>query len=135
MTDLSRLVRPLVWNGSGEPEPWENFGWEQYTRSAAGTYRVFFRHGVWRAVIHCLDRAHFIGEADTLDAAKAAAQADYTARILAALDADALAALVEAGCNLRNAADAIAETENNGAADAAIAAWDAALARVKGGDA
>ncbi len=36
------------------------------------------------------------GYCDTLDAAKAAAQADYTARILAALDTDAVGALVEA---------------------------------------
>lgn len=79
-------VRELVWGGAaGDPEPWEDFGWEQHAKSAVGTYRVLNRKGLWRAVIHCVEDAYFIAETENLEAAKAAAQRDYEARVRAAL--------------------------------------------------
>ena len=85
MTDLSKLVRPLVW----ERHP---MGW------VAGA----MLGPAYIIDIRMKDRMMFVKginpspQFDTLDAAKAAAQADYTARILAAIDTDEVKALVEA---------------------------------------
>lgn len=68
------------------PLEWENAGFEKCASSAAGYHRVFERDGLWRAVIHTRVDAYFIAECETEEAAKAAAQADYEARILAALE-------------------------------------------------
>ena len=78
---------------------WYDAGFEQCASSVAGFYRVFERDGLWRAVVHTRADAHFIAETETEDAAKARAQADNEARVLAALeapDAGVVAELVEA---------------------------------------
>jgi hypothetical protein len=77
-------VRPLVW---------ENFdAWEYWARSPVGTYYVRERNGVWKAVLDAKAGMTIVYEYTTdgltpedYQAAKTAAQADYTARILAAL--------------------------------------------------
>lgn len=83
MTDLSNLVKPLVWEHhpmgyiaappTGRP----------YIIDIRAKGRVFFIKGMEPPP-----------KVDTLEAAKSAAQADYTARILAALDPDAVAAML-----------------------------------------
>lgn len=65
---------------------WHDAGFEKCASSVAGYHRVFERNGFWRAVIHTRADAYFVAECETEEAAKAAAQADYAARILAALE-------------------------------------------------
>ena len=79
-------VKPLVW---------ETFDvWTQWAKCAVGTYRVQERTGVWKAVLDRKDNTDLIYEyttdgltPDDFEAAQLAAQADYEARILAALEA------------------------------------------------
>ena len=74
---VARLVKPLEW--TQVPDKWLQF--------TAGDYTV--RAGCWYY------RDAYKGQTANEDTAKAAAQADYTARILSALDASALAAAAE----------------------------------------
>ncbi|WP_052194623.1 hypothetical protein [Aureimonas altamirensis] len=85
MTDHSQLVKVLDW----KQERWSRELFRAH--SAVGTYRIteyagmrqpFKLEGVMAGI-------HY----ETLDAAKAAAQADYTARILSALNLDTIDAL------------------------------------------
>lgn len=83
----SQLVKLLVWNEyerEGAIEQWD---------AEAGTFHVYY--GI--ELHHDGFRAFWDGEAlgpfDTFDAAKAAVQADYAARILSALNLDAIEAL------------------------------------------
>jgi hypothetical protein len=94
MTDLSKLVTPLVWvenQDNGEQ------GWLGGADAGLGP------------VYHATDdawsyyRGMFWRDASSIEAAKAAAQADYTARIIAALDPEALAKIRADA--LREAAD------------------------------
>ena len=79
-------VKPLVW---------ETFDvWTQWAKCAVGTYRVQERTGVWKAVLDRKDNTDLIYEyttdgltPDDFEAAQIAAQADYEARILAAIEA------------------------------------------------
>jgi hypothetical protein len=83
---LARCVRKLEWLDYGEGR-----GQGSVAEALGKTYRVEIsptRSGWWA---YWADRWY-----PTLKAAQAAAQADYTARILAALDMDALALEVEA---------------------------------------
>ena len=100
MTDLSRLVRPLIW------EDFEGFG-----ARASAYYQANYLIQKWRGRDEFEVSMSYPGHQtgydgprwhSTLEAAKAAAQADYTARILAALEPDP-AAIREAA--LREAAD------------------------------
>jgi hypothetical protein len=83
MSDLSKLVKPLVWAR----------GIVDYAKPMPGMKYVACSttpHGCWS---WWLDDAHSSTRTDERDEAhaKAAAQADYTARIIAALDPEALA--------------------------------------------
>ena len=79
---------------------WENFdAWSYWAKSVVGTYRVREINGVWRTTLDCEggDRVQPIYEYMTDDltpldfeAAQLAAQADYEARIMAALDVQPL---------------------------------------------
>ena len=95
-----------------EPLVWETFdAWTHWAKCAVGIYRVKERNGVWKAILDSKDAAHLIYEYTTdgltpndYEAAQLAAQADYEARILAALEPDQTAlALVAAA--YRDAAD------------------------------
>ena len=102
-SEMTVKVKPLVW---------ETFDvWTQWAKCAVGTYRVQERTGVWKAVLDRKDNTDLIYEyttdgltPDDFEAAQLAAQADYEARVLAALEPDQTAlALVAAA--YRDAAD------------------------------
>ena len=77
-----------------KPLAWENFdAWTYWAKSEVGTYRVKERNGVWKATLDDDTGALLIYEyttdgltPDDFQAAQLAAQADYEARILSALD-------------------------------------------------
>lgn len=94
-------IKPLVWH---------NFdAWTHWAEAVCGTYHVEERNGYWQVELRVGGLVHAVTETDDttpadLDAAKAAAQADYSARILAALeapDAGVVAELVEAAKALK----------------------------------
>ena len=76
-------VKPLVWH---------NFdAWTHWAEAVCGTYHVEERNGWWQAELRVGGLVHFVTKTDDtlqaeLEAAKAAAQADYEARILAAIE-------------------------------------------------
>ena len=71
---------------------WHNFdAWTHWAEGACGTYHVEERNGYWQVELRVGGLVHGVTQTDDstpadLDAAKAAAQADYEARILAALE-------------------------------------------------
>ena len=71
---------------------WHTFdAWTHWAEAVCGTYHVEERNGQWRVELRVGGLVHAVTETDDtlpadLEAAKAAAQADYEARILAALD-------------------------------------------------
>jgi len=71
---------------------WHNFdAWTHWAEGTCGTYHVEERNGYWQVELRVGGLVHGVTQTDDttpadLDAAKAAAQADYEARILAALD-------------------------------------------------
>ena len=86
-----------------KPLEWHNFdAWTHWAEGACGTYHVEERNGYWQVELRVGGLVHGVTATDDttpadLDAAKAAAQADYEARILAALEpAPDMAELVEA---------------------------------------
>jgi hypothetical protein len=82
MSDLAKLVKPLVWVEN--PDNGEQ-GW--LGGSDAGIGPVYHAtDDAWSC-----HRGMFWHDASSIEAAKAAAQADYTARIIAALDLEVLA--------------------------------------------
>jgi len=98
MTDFSKLVKPLVWlpdsmKGSYPDRLRAGMPGGVGDYSVAGSRKQdkwqWFRNG------HFVYGHHHHAPMP-LEAAQAAAQADYTARILAALDTDAIEGLVEA---------------------------------------
>ena len=70
---------------------WHNFdAWTHWAEGACGTYHIEERNGYWQVELRVGGLVHGVTETgdttpEDLDAAKAAAQADYEARILAAL--------------------------------------------------
>ena len=70
---------------------WHNFdAWTHWAEGACGTYHVEERNGYWQVELRVGGLVHGVTETgdttpEDLEAAKAAAQADYEARILAAL--------------------------------------------------
>lgn len=82
---VSVRVKPLVW---------ENFdAWTFWARCPVGSYQVEERNGVWKATLDNTRGLEVVYEyttdgltSDDFQGAKAAAQADYEARILAALE-------------------------------------------------
>ncbi len=75
----SDLIKPLVWE---EFSAWTH---------RVGPYYVREKSGRWLTHIRFYETGRLIAETDGLEAAQAAAQAHYTARILSALDPDAIA--------------------------------------------
>lgn len=75
---LAKCVKPLEWDDNG----------------SADVYRVTFANGQGSKAFLLSRGSKIIGWHDDPNEAQAAAQADYTARILAALDMDAIARLV-----------------------------------------
>lgn len=71
---------------------WHNFdAWAHWAEGACGTYYVEERNGYWQVELRVGGLVHGVTQTDDttptdLDAAKAAAQADYDARILDALE-------------------------------------------------
>lgn len=66
---------------------WHNFdAWTWWAEAVCGTYHVEERNGGWRVELRFHDARHVVTETDDFYEATSAAQADYTARILAALD-------------------------------------------------
>lgn len=94
MTDkdmLAGLVKPFIWSETsyGTPEAYTLAGVYRIKDATDGGYNVV--RG--KDVLHDVDgRRNF----PTIEAAKSAAQADYTARVLAALDLDVIRTLVGA---------------------------------------
>ena len=93
-------VKPLVWRTIQDKY---DGGREHYGTGAFGHWYCVHRRksGVWDIVHHVDGKPIHLEPCDPLDAAKAAAQADYEARILSALDmyptvSPDVAALVEA---------------------------------------
>lgn len=74
-----------------KPLDWHNFdAWTYWAEAVCGTYHVEERNGWWQVELRVGGLAHIVAVTDdtlpaNLEAAKAAAQADYEARILAAL--------------------------------------------------
>ena len=122
---LTGLVKPLVWISVGK----------EWLRAVTifGNYNVMW--GIEPDAAH-LDHGQKLTRYSTIEAAKAAAEADYTARIIAALNADAIAALVGA-LRLWRAFDR-ADHDNQVQLmldyAAAVEATDTALARLGGGE-
>ncbi len=115
MIDLTKLVRKLEWEDARSgwgPETYEAY-------AATGFYQVFTDEDSSAGAIFtefAVDRVQFgtiharaIARVGSFPEAKATAQADYAARIIAALDGDAVAAMVrEARVNALREAAAIA---------------------------
>ena len=83
---LPGLVKPLEWHDCADGTSHDDDC--QYEIARDGKY--------WRVIRGVTGGTSYLCHADTLEAAKSAAQADYTTRILAAIDADAIAGMVEA---------------------------------------
>jgi hypothetical protein len=83
---VAAMVKPLVWDEG-------RYG-RIFAKTAVGQYSVrdYADNGLWLLDID----GTLIGQPTTLAAAQAAAEADHVARIAAALDMDAVVALVEA---------------------------------------
>lgn len=87
MNDLSELVKPLVWGAGqkyGDAQSWLSFNKEGRFCYGVDLAGIFY--------IQTPDREEegFL----TLDAARAAAHADYAARVLASIDTDKITALI-----------------------------------------
>lgn len=104
--DRDTILRALV-----KPLEWHHFDvWTWWAECPPGTYHVEERNGGWRVQLRVGGLVHdVLATEDTtpedLAAAQAAAEADYRARIAAALDLDKIAALVEAVEYIASATD------------------------------
>jgi hypothetical protein len=98
---IAGLVRPLMWETTpAVPDYW------RARVEGVGAYEIYMLGDEQFA----LDRMDvrggvIVGRFPTLAAAQASAEADYRARIAAALDLDKLTALVEAGSYMLNHAE------------------------------
>jgi hypothetical protein len=94
---VSDLVKALEWH---------NFdAWTWWAEAVCCTYQVEERNGGWRVELRFHDARHVVTETDDFDAALSAVQADYTVRILAALDLSAVEALEAENKRLRSLLD------------------------------
>ncbi len=84
-TNMTRLVAPLVW---------ANDNWHSRIRAktTVGDYLIWWGYNGEKHSLRFAD--HAVTEHENTVAAQAAAQADCAARIIAALDPDALAAML-----------------------------------------
>ena len=94
-------VKPLEWecvgwSGGSGVQGEDDDAWEAQTGQSSLCYRIDW-FGVDKFRLETPDEIATPAYHPTLEDAKAAAQADYTARILAALDLAPVVALVEAG--------------------------------------
>jgi hypothetical protein len=119
---LARCVRKLEWGELVKylPDNHETGGFHIEARSGFGVYRIDQFIGNPDLLLECGSRAISIPDRTSVETAKAAAQADYTARILAALDMDALAQEVEAMVGWRD----IATAPKDGTEILVWAQWD-----------
>lgn len=106
---IARLVKPLEWKRNAETGGWYGVGCNE------ARYQIAHRPAFDRRPYECYyddgdGPAPALGYFPDLAAAKADAQADYTARILAALDADALARLTAENEALKVKAEGLART-------------------------
>jgi hypothetical protein len=92
--ELARLVKPLEWVSFD--------AWTHWARVDRGIYYIEERNGVWRLGWRVNDQSFPLMHTlpTDLDAAKAAAQSDYAARILAAIDLSELTHLRSANASL-----------------------------------
>jgi hypothetical protein len=140
--DLTRLVKPLEWVnlGGGYPHKWED---------ASGIYRVYDSGKNWSQDRYSPTSLYGVigrlGQFPDLESAQAAANADNAARVLAAIDTDAISGLFS---RLNTALAALAAVDDDAIAelveaakevgrisDRDHAAWHrlaAALAKLKG---
>ena len=92
---MSDLVKALEWH---------NFdAWTWWAEAVCGTYHVEERNGGWRVELRFHDARRIITETDGFDGAIVAAQSDYTARILPAVDTSAVDAMATENKRLREA--------------------------------
>lgn len=91
IAEVSRL-RGIISGTVVKQLEWHNFdAWTHWAEGACGTYHVEERNGYWQVELRVGGLVHGVTQTDDttpadLDAAKAAAQADYEARILSALE-------------------------------------------------
>jgi hypothetical protein len=95
MTDLTKLVKPLVWVTHQSKE---EGGRSHYGTGVAGHWYNVSRvkNGEWHTVHHPAGKPTFLAIQPSLETAQAAADADHAARVIAALDGELLGELVGA---------------------------------------
>jgi hypothetical protein len=103
---LAGIVKPLEWDQRHGQHSWfadADTGIYRVVAPNGGSYWMWYRYSNWpqSGVILGCDGLTFQSAFPTREAAQAAAQADYAARILAAIDTDRIAALVEAATKAR----------------------------------
>jgi hypothetical protein len=124
MMDLTKLVKPLVWHKS-HISSWNG---DYHTQGTGYTVRCADEWG-WK----WSNSVGGNGHERSPEAAQADANADHAARVLAALDTEAVKGLVEAGSWLSVCAQTTGGTAGrDNDLVAAIEGWTAALARMKG---
>ena len=92
---MTHPIATLIAGVKVKPLKWENFdAWTYWARCPIGTYHVEERNGVWKATLDRNRGLELVYEyttdgltPDDFQAAQIAAQADYEARVLAALEA------------------------------------------------
>jgi hypothetical protein len=118
MTETNTPAQGVKLDGLVKPLAWQDF--EGQGAKASAFYQASYMIAFWRgrdefevSMSYPGYQAAYDGPRfhKTLEAAKAAAQADYTARILAALDTDAIAALVGALREIRSGWTAAADPD------------------------
>jgi hypothetical protein len=99
MSDLTKLVTPLVWDkhpdAGHDPECNEHYGGGQNNLAGQNEYAVYPHPCAIGYFVLDVMGNRCDEDFSSVEAAKAAAQADYTARIIAALDPEALQAVVQ----------------------------------------
>jgi hypothetical protein len=119
MTDLKGLVKPLEWIECSDGTLHDPHC--QYELETDG--------GWWRVTKGVTGGGSYVAHCDTRESAQSAAQADYEARLLAALDLAKMEALVEAAEMMVKA-----YREESDKVITAFYALEDALAAMKGGD-
>lgn len=92
MTDLSKLIKPLVWDGDGEARG----AGDWYSISPVAPFVVWVNGYVLGGTMSGVHQRTF----DTIEAARAAAQAEHDKRALDPLDTEALATMFRQSSDL-----------------------------------
>ena len=121
---LEAAVKPLVWAGDPDDFPTKPEFRRWIANPASGAVYSANSLGWWIGMGH-------VNRANSLEAAKAAAQADYKARSLSAIDLDALAKALGAAVKpLIDAGNELAGClEQEGYSDV-VTAWDNAVSAI-----